>query len=200
MNNKKIPCWSKETLSFNTAQQILQNNQEKIYTLLKEFQANNSNIQEFYIAGSSALILQGYLALNFIKDVDIYCLGQDTVQTLKIDIIKNDIFPPGWKDRVIEINGYKVISAFDITCTMACCYIKPKPSRQIMLMWMLREFNLDDIKQAIQAKLDSGVGVTESDFKSVEAFNKEVTQDLINRNLNPQKELIEILQNMENEG
>ena len=196
MNMLLIPCWSKETLQIPAVQNIVKQNAIDIQKILQDFEKNNKN-KNFYIAGSSALILQGYLAKDYIKDVDIYCEDKNIIITYKVDFIKNDIFPPGWRDRVIEINGYKVISAFDVTCTMACCYLKPKVSRQTILMWMLREFNLDDIKQAIQAKLDSGIGVTESDFKSVEAFNKEITQKVIDKNRNPQQQLIEELQKLE---
>lgn len=195
---KQIPLWSKETLTFPLPQQILKLNKQLISVLVAKFQRKNPRIKDFYIGGSSALILQDYLAKSTISDIDIYCNEQEVSDVIQIDIIKRDIFPPGWRERVIEINGYKVISAFDVTCTMACCYVKPKISRRTALMWMLQEFDLNDIKQAIQAKLDSGIGVTESDFKSVEAFNKYITQDVIEKHKNPQEDLIKQLQMLQN--
>lgn len=197
MNIDYITWWSKETLEYQPIKEILNNNKKEIFNLLKEFKDSNSDI-EFYIAGSSALILQNQIAKKYIKDIDIYCPNQDAIATDKIDLIKNDIFPLGWKDRVIEINGYNVISVFDITCTMACCFLKPTNLfRETLLIWLLRELNLDDVKNAIIEKIKTGIGVTDWDHVCFYEFERKFTQRLIELNMNPQEELIEYLKKTE---
>ena len=98
-----IGLYSKETLVFSEPKRLLELNKKLIFILLDKFRRKNPNIGEFYVGGSASLMLQGYIARKVLSDVDVYCGGQNTHEVLQIDIIKEDIFPPGWKDRVVEI-------------------------------------------------------------------------------------------------
>lgn len=200
MNTDYITWWSKETLSYNIGKEILSNNKTEIFELLNEFKESNPNV-DFYIAGSSALILQDQIAKRIIKDIDIYCPNQDGIVTDKIDLIKNDIFPLGWRDRVANINGYKVISVFDVTCTMTCCFLKPTNLfRETLLIWLLRDLNLEEVKNAVRKKIQTGIGVTDWDHICFYEFERKFKPRLIEMNMNPQEELVKQLQEEENKN
>lgn len=190
--------WTKETLQYKEARSVLLDNKEQILSIINDFKLANSSIgNNFYILGSSSLILQNQMASYRIHDVDIYCDNITNITEVNgVDILKNDISPVGWKDRVVEIDGVKCASVFDVTCTMGLSF-KKKPLRKIMLIWMLRDLNLEEVRQAMKEKLDSGIGVTESDFKHFELFEKQITQRMIDLNRHPQDELIELLKSEE---
>ena len=185
--------WTRETLKYKIPKEVLENNKSNIINLINNFKLQNPNINDnFYVLGTSSLILQDYLAKDLVRDIDVYCDYSIKDKPDEIDIVKNDIMPIGWKDRVVNINGINCISVFDIVCTLAFSYTK-KPLREILMLWLLRDFDLEEVKAAMKQKLDSGIGVTESDFKHYDKFCKEITQRLIDLNRHPQKRLIEKL-------
>lgn len=190
--------WAKETLYLKTAQQVLEKNKQDILTLISRFKLDNQDIgDDFYVLGTSSLILQDTLAKKHVRDVDIYVEGREIQNKPdEVDIVINDVLPIGWKDRVVNINGINCVSVFDQACTFGLSYTK-KPLREILMLWLLRDFDLEEVKAAMKQKLDSGIGVTESDFKHYDKFCKEITQKLIDLNRNPQEKLIELLEKEE---
>ena len=193
-----VVMWSKETLKYKKADQVAKYNKKKIVDLIDQFKLDNPELgNNFYVLGTASLILQNQLAKKLMRDVDIYCEDYTASKHPDaVDIVKNDVMPVGWKDRVVNIDGINCISIFDVACTLALSYEK-KPLRKALLLWLLRDLDLEQVKCAMKEKLDSGIGVTESDFKHYDMFCKEITQRLIDLNRNPQAKLIEILEKEE---
>ena len=188
--------WAKEALEFQEVQEVLLDNKNKILKLINTFKNLNPEIKDnFYILGTSTLIMQNYLAKKHIIDVDIYCDGVEGIDNKPdgIHIVKNDLLPPGWRDRVVNIDGINYVSVFDEVCALAFSYTK-KPLRKILLLWMLRDFDLEQVKSAMKGKIESGIGVTESDIQHYNLFCKHITAHLVDLNRNPHAKILQQLQ------
>lgn len=193
-NFDKVILWSKNTLSFKRVQEIQKENKEKIYSIVEDFKLKNPKVK-FVICGSSSLILQNQLAKKYVKDVDLYILKGKVIDKPElVDIISANIFPIGWKKRIVDVGGYKVMSTFDIACTMACSYWKPwKPDRKIILLWLLRDINLEELKMTIRKTIKYRIRVNKSDIQCFSEFEKKFTQRYIDLNKNSDKGLIKLL-------
>lgn len=101
-------------------------NKKFIITKLNEFKEKNPNL-EFIVVGSSAFTLLGELYTP-ISDIDIMLKDMSTQYNKvdKVDVVfwdDLDYTLDGWEDRLVNIEGFNVLSFRDsLICTVINCH------------------------------------------------------------------------------
>lgn len=191
-----------EFLEFSDVQEHHIANKSKILELIQTFRDANDGRNDFYVLGSSGLMLRDQLYKPHVKDIDVHTCGQEFVRSDGIDFISDFLLPDGWQDRADVIDGVNVLSKRDIVCAIAGSNLaKPKGlEAKSALKILLTGEDIEITKQDLQALLVKNKEIaSESRYALYSAAYDKFIELCDERAFgeNPQRALYEAMKEME---
>lgn len=179
-------------------------NKTKIFNCLQEFRANNTDVSQIIVLGSSCMLCMDYAYKADITDVDIFCdrYRHEVTMAKDIDVMEpNRLFlPSDYKTRLVECNGFFFLSKEDLIINMISTFYKQKESNRSYLEILLLNTDLPHIYAKFSETYENYIKtITDIEFAkrfqiTMSYFPIKYTEQYINRIATMQQKLYDKLQ------